>query len=110
MANKNIRSTLVYSTDPEPAAEPEPASYPSASSQTARVSRDRKGRNGKTVTIVAGLRHDQATFAALLKSLKQRCGAGGALKDDQLEIQGDHREQVMAALTALGYKVKAVGG
>ena len=107
------RSRLVYSTDPDPAPEPAAGAapaYPSASSQTARIWRDSKRRRGKTVTVVGGLHHDPATLEALLKRLKQHCGAGGALKDGELEIQGDHRERVAAALAALGYKVKHVGG
>lgn len=106
------RSRLVYTTDPEP--EPEPPApapaFPSAREQTARISRDRKRRAGKTVTVISGLRHDPATLEALLKTLKQQCGAGGALKDGELEIQGDHRERVAAALAGMGYKIKHVGG
>jgi translation initiation factor 1 len=107
-------SRLVYSTDPDPpdespAGEPA-AAYPSASKQTARIWRDSKRRRGKTVTVVGGLQHDPATFEALLKRLKQQCGAGGTYKDGELEIQGDHRERVAAALAAMGYKIKHVGG
>lgn len=107
-------SRLVYTTDPAPT--PEPASpqthpaYPSAGRQTATVALDRKGRGGKVVTVVSGLRHDPATLDALLKRLKQQCGAGGALKQGQIEIQGDQRERVASALTALGYGVKRIGG
>jgi translation initiation factor 1 len=72
--------------------------------------RDRKRRAGKTVTVISGLRHDPATLEALLKTLKQQCGAGGTLKDGELEIQGDHRERVVAVLTGMGYKTKLVGG
>jgi translation initiation factor 1 len=113
MPQQPPRSRLVYTTDPDPGPEEahEPASaYPSARQQTARISRDRKRRAGKTVTVIAGLNHDPATLEALLKTLKQRCGAGGAVKDGELEIQGDHRERVAAALAAMGYKVKQVGG
>ena len=81
-----------------------------ASRQTARIARDRKRRAGKTVTVISGLRHDPATLETLLKTLKQQCGAGGTLKDGELEIQGDHRDRVAAALAAMGYKTKMVGG
>jgi translation initiation factor 1 len=112
MAQKPPRTTLVYTTDPNETPEPAPAeeAFPSAASQTARIWRDRKRRRGKTVTVIGGLRHDPATLEGLLRTLKQQCGAGGALKDGELEIQGDHRERVAAALVALGYKVKHVGG
>jgi translation initiation factor 1 len=112
MPQRTDRSRLVYSTDPDP--EPAPASpnlaIPSARQQTARISRDRKGRGGKTVTVISGLQHDPATLERLLKTLKQRCGAGGALKDGALEIQGDHRARVAEALVELGYRIKQVGG
>jgi translation initiation factor 1 len=62
------------------------------------------------VTVIGGLHHDPATLEALLKQLKQQCGAGGALKDGELEIQGDHRERIAAALAGMGYKIKHVGG
>ena len=112
MPNQRPHSSLAYTTDPDevdetPAAEP---AYPSAASQTARIWRDSKRRRGKTVTVIGGLRHDPATLEALLKKLKQQCGAGGTLKDGEIEIQGDHRERVAQALTAMGYKVKHVGG
>ena len=106
-------SRLVYSTDPTPdpaAAEADALTYPSAAQQTARIWRDSKRRRGKTVTVIGGLQHDPATFEALLKRLKQQCGAGGTYKDGELEIQGDHRERIATALTTMGYKIKHVGG
>lgn len=78
--------------------------------QTARIWRDRKRRRGKTVTVIGGLQHDPATLAALLRTLKQQCGAGGTIKDGELEIQGDHRERIADALTVMGYRVVHVGG
>jgi translation initiation factor 1 len=114
MSKRPPGSRLVYTTDPDPEPEPQPQAaapaYPSAAKQTARVALDRKGRGGKSVTVVSGLRHDPATLEALLKKLKQQCGAGGALKDGAIEIQGDQRERVAAALAAMGYGVKRVGG
>lgn len=114
MAPPPKNSRLVYSTDPDPEPEREadapPTAYPSAAQQTARIMRDRKRRAGKTVTVVSGLRHDPATLEALLKKLKQQCGAGGTVKDGEIEIQGDHRERVAAALAGMGYKTKLVGG
>src|SRR4051794_30595065 len=111
MAQQNDRSRRVYSTDPDdPPTTPEPEmAFPSASKQTARIWRDSKRRRGKTVTVIGGLRHDPATLETLLRTLKQQCGAGGTLKDGELEIQGDHRERVATALTAMGYKIVRVG-
>ena len=114
MPERPRESELVYSTDPEwqraTGGSAAPAGYSSADKQTARIWRDSKRRRGKTVTVVGGLQHDPATLDALLKRLKQHCGAGGAVKDGELEIQGDHRQRIAEALAALGYKIKHVGG
>jgi len=75
----------------------------------ARVSRESKGRGGKTVTLVRGLALDEAGLAALGKRLRSACGAGGAVKDGVVEIQGDHRDQVQARLER-DYRVKRSGG
>ncbi len=110
---------IVYSTDPTP-AKPCPrcgmdpcvcqvVDLP-ARQQTAYIQRDRKGRGGKTVTVISGLQHNAATYKELLVTLKTLCGAGGTVKDGELEIQGDHRERVAQKLRELGYKVKLAGG
>jgi translation initiation factor 1 len=76
-----------------------------------RVSRDKKGRRGKTVTVVTGLPGDAAALEELAGTLKRLCGSGGTVTDEgQVEIQGDHRERVVARLTELGHRVKIAGG
>ena len=75
-----------------------------------RVSRESKGRGGKTVTLVRGVALDAEALAALGKQLRTACGAGGTLRDGVLEIQGDHRERVIALLAAQGFVVKQAGG
>ena len=75
-----------------------------------RVSCETKGRGGKAVTIVRGLDLDTAALATLGKRLRSACGAGGAVKDGVLEIQGDHRSRVVDGLTADGWTVKLAGG
>ena len=73
-----------------------------------RVARETKGRRGKGVTLVHGLpRADVERVAADLKKL---CGAGGAVKDGVVEVQGEHRDRIVARLEAAGYKVKRAGG
>lgn len=74
-----------------------------------RVSRESKGRGGKTVTLVRGLPLPAAELAALGKQLRSACGSGGTVKDGLVEIQGDHRDRVLALLVAQGYKAKAAG-
>lgn len=77
---------------------------------TVYVERERKGRRGKTVTVVTGLPVGPEKAQQILKRFKAMCGAGGTLKADTLEIQGDHRDRIVDALADLGYKVKARGG
>jgi translation initiation factor 1 len=110
---------IVYSTDPDPVALcPRCGRSPcvcqaidlAPKQQTAYVKRDRKGRAGKTVTVIYGLQHTPATLKELLAMLKNTCGAGGTIKETGLEIQGDQRDKVAEKLLQLGYKVKLVGG
>jgi len=75
-----------------------------------RVSRESKGRKGKTVTLVSGLPLSDDDLHSLLSDLKRRCGSGGALKDGLLEIQGDHRDLVIEELHKRGFSAKKAGG
>ncbi len=75
-----------------------------------RVSHETKGRKGKGVTVVKGVALDAEGLAALGKQLKTACGSGGTVKDGVIEIQGDHRETVIAALVKQGHTVKRAGG
>lgn len=75
-----------------------------------RVRRETKGRKGKTVTTVSGVQADAAELKKLAKALKKKCGTGGAIKDWVIEIQGDHRETVVAELERRGFTVKLAGG
>jgi translation initiation factor 1 len=75
-----------------------------------RVSRETKGRAGKGVTLVRGLALDAAALTALGKQLKTACGAGGTVKDGVIEVQGDHCDKLIAALTSQGFVVKRAGG
>lgn len=75
-----------------------------------RVSRETKGRGGKCVTVVRGVPLGGAELEALGKRLKAACGAGGTVKDGVIEVQGDHRDTLVARLAAEGFKVKASGG
>ena len=78
--------------------------------QTAHIRREKKGRGGKTVTVIMNLQLTNADRKALAKKLKKACGAGGAVKDDTIEIQGDNRDKVVAQLEKMGYKTKFTGG
>ncbi len=72
-----------------------------------RVSRSSSGRAGKTVTLVTGLPH--ADLQDVATRLKRLCGSGGTVKDDVVEIQGDHRQKVADHLSA-NYTTKLAGG
>ena len=75
-----------------------------------RVSREKQGRGGKTVTVVRGLALDAADLTALGKRLRSACGAGGTAKDGLLEVQGDHADRVVEWLKQAGYPAKRSGG
>jgi translation initiation factor 1 len=76
----------------------------------ARVTREKQGRGGKTVTVVRGLPLDAEALATLGKRLRVACGAGGTAKDGVLEVQGDHADKVLALLLAEGHRAKRAGG
>ena len=75
-----------------------------------RLHRETKGRGGKAVTIIKGLPLSGTALKSLAKELKQKCGVGGALKDDNIEIQGDQRNILKEELEKRGYPVKISGG
>jgi translation initiation factor 1 len=75
-----------------------------------RIQRESKGRGGKTVTVITGLPLDGTSLKDLAGELKRRCGTGGTLKDGSIEIQGDHRDLLVAELEKRGFKVKRSGG
>ena len=75
-----------------------------------RVRRETQGRGGKTVTTVSGVGLAEDALRELAGELKRRCGTGGSVKDYVIEIQGDHREKLVEALEARGYRVKLAGG
>ena len=81
-----------------------------ANQQNLRVQATRKGRGGKTVTVITGFQLKPETLADLLKKLKAQCGAGGTIKDNEIEIQGDHAQKLLPLLIGLGYKAKISGG
>jgi translation initiation factor 1 len=112
---KEPDSRLVYSTEhavprKEKRVDRNPAT-PAASAKSRMVVRlDRKGRGGKSVTVIEGLQLSVEGSEKLLKQLKAKLGAGGTVKNGALEIQGDHGDAVMAELSGKGYLPKRSGG
>ena len=109
---KNSRP--VYSTDQGRLGAPEPRRSPGKPAPSVpedgvvRIFRERGGRHGKVVTVLRGLPLREVEARAA--ELKRLCGAGGAIKDGALEIQGDHRDRIAERLQAVGYRVKLAGG
>lgn len=120
-SNPSTKGRVVYSefgnTDNTEALQRAVPNLP-PNQQNLRVETSRAGRKGKTVTIVRGFQAHAETLADLLKKLKAHCGTGGTLKggtggtlkENELEIQGDHKQKVIAFLINLGYKAKSSGG
>jgi translation initiation factor 1 len=78
--------------------------------QNLRIQATRKGKGGKTVTVITGFQAQPEVLADLLKKLKSQCGSGGTVRDNELEIQGDHKQKLLEILVTLGYKAKISGG
>ena len=109
------KSKLVYSSDRVIQLKKKPVENALQASvrpmqQKVTVRLERKGRGGKSVTVIDGLQMRQKEREALLKQLKTRLGTGGTVKDTSLEIQGDHRNALMAELGKMGYTAKRSGG
>jgi len=75
-----------------------------------RVGREVSGRGGKGVSVISGLPLSLEALEELATRLKKVCGAGGAVKNGMIEIQGDHRDRLVAELIKLGYDAKRSGG
>lgn len=97
-ADKRIR--------PSPSAR---GARPKPADGVVRVGRSTQGRKGKVVTTIDGVPLRGEALGALVAQLKSQCGAGGAVKDGSIEIQGEHRDRLVALLAAHGWTVKRVG-
>lgn len=108
---------LSYSTDPNwcpkckhlPCCCQQQAKIPRTSG-TGQVKIRREKRRGKSMTVVFETRMSKTTLEAFLKEIRKSCGAGGTVKGDTLEIQGEHRDKVQALFEAQGIKVVRAGG
>ena len=78
--------------------------------QTIRVQASRKGRKGKTVSVIIGFQLKPESLTALAKQLKAQCGSGGTAKDNVIEFQGDHAQKLVELLMEKGYRAKVSGG
>ncbi|GIU42489.1 stress response translation initiation inhibitor YciH [Shewanella algidipiscicola] len=102
--------TLVYSTDIGKITEKkQPESAPQGDG-IVRIHKDSKGRKGKGVSVIKGLGLDEKALKALAQKLKKQCGCGGTVKEFNIEMQTDNREQLKTLLEKLNYQVKLAGG
>lgn len=112
-------SSLVYSTDsgricpdcqrPSAQCQCKKKTAPSPGDGIVRLHRETKGRKGKGVTLIVGLGLDQDALNSFAKTLKNKCGSGGTVKEGVIEIQGDHRQFLATYLQESGYRVKLAG-
>lgn len=101
---------LVYSTV-QGRIKPTEAAIPRAKGDgIIRIQRQTSGRKGKGVCVLSGFDLDAHQLLTLAAELKKRCGCGGSVKDQSIEIQGDKRELLKSLLEDKGFNVKLAGG
>jgi translation initiation factor 1 len=108
------RLDVVYSTNPEfnyqTTTNPGDTVTLEPEKQNLRVQLDKKNRGGKTVTLITGFIGSENDLKELGKLLKAKCGVGGAVKDNEIIIQGDFKQRVSELLKKEGYdRTKIVG-
>lgn len=100
------RLNIVYSTNPDfnyQTEDEEEIETPEKKNQKLRVSLEKKGRGGKTVTLITGFTGREDDLKELGRTLKTKCGVGGSAKDGEIIIQGDFKQRVIELLKAEGY-------
>ncbi len=112
MPKRPPNTRLVYSTggeQPQPRQSDEAPGSPKKPPPGIRLRLDRRA-SGRVVTVVSGLPGTRAEVSELARRLKSACGTGGTVKDGALELQGDQRDRVEAALAERGLRSKRSGG
>ena len=119
-SNKNKESGIVYSSEhgkmcpdcskPIKSCTCKHESSIPKSDGIVRVGKSTKGRKGKCITVITGIPLANVELKKLLKKLKQKLGTGGTIKDNIIEIQGDHINTLVDELQKQGYKAKRSGG
>lgn len=112
MSKKNNKGGFIYSTNKNfqfNSEDDTPTQSLPPQQQNLKIFLDRIS-GGKLVTRVTGHIGNLADLETLGKTLKQKCGVGGSVKNLEILLQGDHRDKVMKLLSDEGYKVKKAGG
>jgi translation initiation factor 1 len=113
MAKKKEKLDIVYSTNPNfqyQFEEDELIDTLPKNQQKLYVSIDKKQRAGKEVTLVEGFIGTADDLKDLGKTLKNKCGVGGTVKDNEILIQGNFKDKIFDLLIKEGYHVKKKGG
>jgi len=106
-----FRGVVIHENQPRfKGVTPAPAPAKPSGPAKVRVGREVSGRGGKGVSVISGVPLTGEPLEELATRLKKTCGAGGAVKDGTIEIQGDHRDRLVAELCKLGYDAKRSGG
>lgn len=111
--NKKKRLDVVYSTNPDYDYDYEDGGEQETlepGAQKLKILLEKKGRGGKTVSIVTGFVGSTDDLNDLGKKLKSSLGTGGSVKEGEIIIQGDRRKDIQARLDKLGYQSKLAGG
>jgi len=105
-----FRGVVLRNAAPAAHTRAPPAATAQGAAARVRVGREVAGRGGKGVTVISGLTLDATQLEELAARLKRLCGAGGAVKNGRIEIQGDHRDRLVAELCRQGIPAKRAGG
>lgn len=103
------RSTLVFASGIGRIREEKPKAVRPQGDGVVRIMLKRLG-GGKMASVVTGIPLEEDEMKDLARSLKQKCGVGGSVKDFNIEIQGDKRNILKTELEKRGYSVKLAGG
>jgi translation initiation factor 1 len=109
---KERNARLVYSTESgrvSPSADAPAGPATPAAGKGIRIRLDRRA-SSRVVTLVTGVPGTADGVQALARELRAACGTGGTVRDDTIELQGDHRDRVEAALSARGLRSTRAGG